>query len=444
MINQEEREAFIPYSREELIKMCVADEKLSVKDQQLFCQFCEILAAYYHFQFHHISEKIKANYAPFNPDHESEYATHYTSEQLAKMEEEVVKSFQEILEQANYFPIDQNTLKKALSQQSLIELKTKVNFQELDRLVCYARGNTYETVTIKYFWKTISRQVDIFSRVALLVKLKKDHISDKKKATVNQNTNTNSDKIYVYHYKNIPQWDIELLFPNVKISMTWKDKLVLGVPAIGAAVPLLLRMLPQLLLIVGVIIFIVFGPEYVQSLKLTVRETDVKNILQLLVISLSLLVTLGGFAVKQYTTYKNKQIRFQKNVTETLFFKNLSANLGVFQSLIDMAEEEECKEIILVYYHLLTGDRLFTPEELDAKIETWMLNKFGTVIDFDIHGPLANLEKIVGKTTEVDGTKSREQSLLSYDQAGFCQVLPLSQAKQVIDYIWDKAFSYNT
>jgi hypothetical protein len=440
MINQQERESFIPYSREELIKMCVADEKLSVADQKLFCQFCEILAAYYHFQFHHISEKIKANYAPFNPDHESEYAVHYTSEQLAKMEEEVVNNFQQVLEQANYFAIDQNTLEKALSQQSLIELKTKVNFQELDRLVCYARGNTYETVTIKYFWKTISRQVDIFSRVALLVKLKKDHTTQKKKPTADKNT----EKIYVYHYKNIPQWDIELLFPNVKISMTWKDKLLLGVPAIGAAVPLLLRIIPQLLLIVGVIVFIVFGPEYVQSLKLTAREADVKNILQLLVISLSLLVTLGGFAVKQYTTYKNKQIKFQKNVTETLFFKNLSANLGVFQSLIDMAEEEECKEIILVYYHLLTGDRPFTPEELDATIETWMQDKFGTVIDFDIHGPLANLEKIVGKTTEADGTKSRKQALLSYDQAGCCRVLPLSEAKQIIDYIWDEAFSYNT
>lgn len=436
MINQEEREAFIPYSREELIKMCVADEKLSVADQKLFCQFCEILAAYYHFQFHHISEKIKANYAPFNPDHESEYTAHYNPAQLAKMEQEVVTSFKKILEKANYFPIDQNTLEKSLSQQSLIELKTEVNFQELDRIVCYARGNTYETVTIKYLWKKISRQVDIFSRVALLVKLKKQ-------ADVEKNANINFEKIYVYHYKNIPQWDIELLFPNVKISMTWKDKLLLGVPAIGAAVPLLLRIIPQLLLILGVIVFIVFGPEYVQSLKLTAREADVKNILQLLVISLSLLVALGGFAVKQYTTYKNKQIKFQKNVTETLFFKNLSANLGVFQSLIDMAEEEECKEIILVYYHLLTGDRPFTPEELDAKIETWMQDKFGTVINFDIYGPLTNLEKIVGKTTEADGEKSTEQALLSYDQAGYCQVLPLSEAKQVIDYIWDEAFSYN-
>jgi hypothetical protein len=440
MINQQEREAFIPYSREELIKMCIADEKLSETDQKLFAQFCEILAAYYHFKFHHISEKIKINYAPFNPDHESEYAAHYTPEQLAKMEAEVVNNFQQILEQANYFPIDQNTLEKALSQQSLIELKTKVNFQELDRIVCYARGNNYETVTIKYLWKTISRQVDIFSRVALLVKLKKDNKILKNSAV---NSNTDSEKIYVYHYKNIPQWDIELLFPNVKISMTWKDKLLLGVPAIGAAVPLLLRIFPQLLLIVGVIVFIVFGPEYVQSLKLTAREADVKNILQLLVISLSLLVTLGGFAVKQYTTYKNKQIKFQKNVTETLFFKNLSANLGVFQSLIDMAEEEECKEIILVYYHLLTGDRPFTPEVLDATIETWMQDKFGTIIDFDIHGPLANLAKIVGKTTNSDLTKSTEKALLSYDQAGYCQVLPLTEAKQVIDYIWDEAFSYN-
>ncbi|WP_369817760.1 DUF3754 domain-containing protein [Planktothricoides sp. SR001] len=49
-----------------------------------------------------------------------------------------------------------------------------------------------------------------------------------------------------------------------------------------------------------------------------------------LIASGSLLVTLGGFAFKQYNSYKNKQIQFQKNVTETLFFRNLAINVGVF------------------------------------------------------------------------------------------------------------------
>jgi len=45
---------------------------------------------------------------------------------------------------------------------------------------------------------------------------------------------------------------------------------------------------------------------------------------------LSLVVTLGGFGFKQYASYKNKKIKYQKNVTETLFSKNLASNTGAF------------------------------------------------------------------------------------------------------------------
>ena len=36
-----------------------------------------------------------------------------------------------------------------------------------------------------------------------------------------------------------------------------------------------------------------------------------------------------------------------------------------------------------------------------------------------------------------------ETSLLSYDKQGYCHVLPLDDAKKVIDYVWDNAFMYN-
>ena len=97
----------------------------------------------------------------------------------------------------------------------------------------------------------------------------------------------------------------------------------------------------------------------------------------ILVATLSLGMALGGFAFKQYSNYKSKRIKFQKDVTETLFFKNLGNNDSVFQTFIDLAEEEECKEIILVYYHLLTSENSLKPEELDARIEAWMQKKAG-------------------------------------------------------------------
>lgn len=97
--------------------------------------------------------------------------------------------------------------------------------------------------------------------------------------------------MYVYLYKDIPKFDLEFLFPNIKVSMTWKDRLLLGVPAIGASIPLLLKVLPQLLLIVGVILFLIFGPSSIPTFRLS--ENQVRNIMPILVATLSLVVTLG-------------------------------------------------------------------------------------------------------------------------------------------------------
>ena len=73
-----------------------------------------------------------------------------------------------------------------------------------------------------------------------------------------------------------------------------------------------------------------------------------------------------------------------------------------------------------------------------------MDDKFGTKIDFDINGPLSNLEAIRGCIVN-DGLRSAttpEVPLLTKDTQGNCHVLSLDDALTVIDYVWDKAFPY--
>lgn len=243
-----------------------------------------------------------------------------------------------------------------------------------------------------------------------------------------------SSHIYLYLYKDIPELDLEFLFPNIKISMTKKNRLL--IPALGAAFSIVFKVLPKLLLVISILFYVMSCNFNIEALQ-QVGEEDVENITALLVALLSLILTLGGLAFQQYSKYQSKQIKFQKDVTDNLFYRLLATNAGVFKSLIDGAEEEECKEIILVYYHLLTKDVPFTPAELNKRIEKWMEDKFGTSIDFDIHGTLNSLEKIRGKVRE------QELSLLSYNNEGNCIVLSLDEAKTVIDYVWDNLFLYS-
>lgn len=439
----QDREAFIPYSRRDLIELCIKDGKLPDASLQKFRDFCSLLLAYYHFKLHRILEILKENYAPFNPDFNSKNIVDYSCSQLTMMKSKVVENFKEILEQGNYYPISQASLKRAFQKKSLIQLKTNVNLDNFEEMICYCRGDIYKRIKVKRFFREIEKKIDVFERVALLIKFQNTKDINSPENFLEE-YNSMPSKIYLYLYKNIPKDDIEFLFPNIKISMTLKDRLMLIVPAIGAAVPIALKILPQLLLIIGVIIFLVFGPSYVERLNLKANQEDIKNVTGILIATLSLLLTLGGFCFKQYTQYKNQHIKFQKQVTETLFFKNIANNLGVFQSLVDDAEEEECKEIILVYYHLLTSNTPLTPKQLDNKIEAWMEQNFDTKIDFDINGPLNNLAKIKGKI--ISHVKSEEEipeiSLLTYDKNGCCQVLSIDNAKKLIDHIWDNLFVY--
>ncbi|WP_199245338.1 TMEM143 family protein [[Phormidium] sp. ETS-05] len=433
------REAFIPYRRSDLVELCIQEGKLAPSDVQKFRDFCQILMAYYHFHFHESLEIIKDNYAPFNPDADTKFTSEPTPSQRAQMADTVIAEFRHIIEEANYFALTKDSLERAFAEKSLIDVKTNINLDDFEYIYCYCRGDIYTKITLKNFWiRQETKTINAFERVALLIKFKDNHHFTAQNLKLDS-LNFTPGKIYVYIYKNIPKLDIELLFPNIKIGMTWKDRLLLGIPAVGAAIPLGLRLVPQLLLIVGIILYYT-GIPGLEAWKANPQQ--VSNFMPVLAAMLSLTMTLGGFAFKQYNDYQNKRIKFQKKVTETLFFRNLANNASAFHALIDEAEEEQCKQIILVYYHLLTHNASLTPEQLDNLIEEWMDAKFGVKIDFDIHITLHHLETIRGKLVREgeDATDVPELPLLSYDEHGTCRVLPLVDARTIIDFVWDNAF----
>lgn len=446
MAVSENREAYIPYRRTDIIELCLKDGQLDAANAETFKDFCQILSAFYHFRFHKTLEIIKDNYVVFNPNADVQPVNEPSLDQYDEMEAKVVDAFKHILERANYIPLPESIVQHALGEKSLINLRTKVDFNDFSQVLYYYRGDTDKTIKVKkyFFWQE-EKKIDIFERIVLLIKFKGAGYfrSKKSKKTKSEELKFTPGKMYVYFYKNIPKHDVDLLFPNIETSMTWKDRLLFGIPAIGAAIPLILKALPNILLLIAAILLVFNAPSLVNSLD--VEQDKLRNVMPILVATLSLAIALGGFAFKQYSNYKSKKIKFQKDITDTLFFKNLANNASVFQMLIDIAEEEECKEIILVYYHLLTSTKPLNPEQLDSRIETWMEEKLGTKINFDIHGPLDNLQDIRGKLSKniKEAADAPEVPLLSYDDQGYCHVLPLEDAKVVLDWVWDNAFQYN-
>ena len=433
-----ETESFIPYTREELIDLCIEDGKLANEDIPPFRAFCELLAAHSNFQFHKHLETLKANYAPFDPDNLEHTLGPAEAIPSDIKENRFVETLRYTLECANYRELDDAAIQEAIANSALVDLKTDIDFNDFDQVVFYYRGSTPTDIDLTrfYVWKK-KIQTAVFTNVVLGIKFKEASYFQAQKRKV-EKLNFKPGLMYLYMYRNIPKYDLELLFPNVKLDMNLIDRLLFIVPALAAGASVLFKALPNLILLVGLLLLLGLGPSYAEWVG--VYEDEVKDFVPILFAFFSLSVALGGFAVKQYFGYQTRRMKFMKDVMDTLFFKNMASNASVFYTVIDAAEEEECKEIILVYYHLLTNGAELTPDALDATIEGWLAQKDSTAtVNFDITRTIERMQAVNVLLGEGDMATT---ALASVDTQGHCLVLPLLDAKRLLDKIWDNAFQY--
>ncbi len=430
------REAFIPYQRDDLIAMCLNEGLLSDSQRKDFEELSEILMAHLHFEFLESSEAVKKYYGPFDPDRDTILLEKDID--LDQREQDLIELFRSTAERANYFEVSNEQIEKCFEAVTLIDLQTTVDLDDFDRVVCFARGDIDKKTTVKKLFSKKEIDVDILQRVLLLFKFKGEEYfeSSKQKQKVRKESLFEPGKVYAYFYKDVPKYDLELLFPNVKVGMNLKQKLLFAVPAIGGSIGVLLKIVPQLLIIIGVVLFLLGGKDWLAKTGLT--EEAVSNFMPVMVALMGVVLALGGLAIKQWGGYRKRRIQLLKDVSEQLFFRNLATNRSVFHRIIDSAEEEESKEMLLVFYHLITSqEEKLTRECLDEKIEKWMEDKFDSIIDFDIDGPLNYLTKLRGPAC--DGT---ETALVQIDEEGVIRTIPLKDAKHVIDHLWDHAFRF--
>lgn len=440
MTNESTRDFFIPFRRTDLIEMCLDDGKLSDSDRRQFRSFCKILSAYYHYRYYPILERVKNYYAQIDPD--SPYKSIQTAPEDRKQSHEKAffSDIHTLLKKANFQILEEDELKKSFADQSLIHLNTQVDFADYERYMFYYRGSKISKAIVKQFHvreKEIT--FEALERVVLVTKFKDRNYFEQKKENKRKRHFT-PGQIYLYYFKNIPKADLEVIFPNVQISMTLKDKLLFMIPLFGVGLSTLIKMYGNLLILAGLILLTLGLTSYLAPLGIRPEIIPSKAVSLIAVIA-SVAIVLGGFAVKQYLNYKNKWIEFLNDVTQNLFFRSISINSGVFQSIIDAAEEEECKETLLAYYHLLTVNGAISPDELAARIETWFREKHSVELRFGAEGALQKLQSL---KVDLSGPNGQEETCLcEHSKDGLFSVLPLEQSLLLLDAIWDRLFQYS-
>jgi len=419
-------ESFIPLRRFDVVELCARESG----DPGELRELGRLLLALLHNESLSTLNALKDAYSEFNPDRDTIIIDREVEHEA--LAEDLLERLDRTLMAANYRPLSTGELDRALHEASIIPVNTAVDLDDYEFFAFYYRGGRRQGVPVKRFFRSRQIEIENLERVVVILRFKDPAlIRDKKKRRRLQEMDFRPGMIYLYLYKDVPKNDLELLFPNVEVSMTWRDKLMFAVPAAAGAGPMLVKVLPSLGLIAGLIVLLTLGPEFAE--RINFDPSQGQAIYPILAAVLSASFALGGFAVKQYLNYKNKKLHFQKRVTDTLFFKNLVTNRGVLFTVVDSADEELGKEMVLAYHHLLQAGGPLTEKELDQRIEAWIRSHCKRQVDFDVRKALQRLSAY----------RHNGRAVIRED-GGRWSALPMEEAKVVLDSYWDALFDYSS
>ena len=391
------REHFIPLRRADLVRALCDD--LAAADAPAFRRFDDLLVATFHVEYHRQLERLKDNYAPFDPDADTKRLIRVEPDQKDRLLDDLVAGFRALLDRANFRRLSKTEIEAAMRQASHWGVNLTVNFDLFDRLEVFYRGEGVVTRRTPRRWfgarRGIPMEVPIYRRLVVLIRLKDGR-------EVPDGVDTNS--VHIKVFKEIPKIDLEMLLPGTRVTMSLFDRLKLGFSLSTG---------------IGMTGYKLAGPV----LGLFAGATSTSALL-------GIIGGTAGYCVRSFYGYVQTKQKYMLTLAQSLYFLNLDNNAGVLFRLLDEAEEQECREVLLSYALLLyqATPAGWTMAELDAAAEGWLRRRFDADVDFEADDAVAKLERL--------GLCSR-----SADER--LRAVPLDEALRTLDRAWDQQFTYH-
>jgi len=413
---REERDKFIPIRKRDIVEALIASGGLPGSERVRFEQLCRMLGSIFHYEYFDRLERLRDDYYYFNPA--ITVREGLDDEALERARAEFTQSLEEVLKGANYEEIDSADLRRHDGEGQILRVKVETTTEDYHEVRFFRRGGHREEVDVRK-WFGLRRHLVrrwVYDNVILLVTIKfAGEITSKRHLKRLERSQFRPGSILIKYFRNIAPADLQMLFPRVRVVMSLFDKLTIAVPALAGGVPLLLNLLPTLTVLVLVIGFYL-------GLSAAVHPDDVVRAFA----ALTGLAALVGLIMRQRLKYERLSLKYQRQISEHFYFRNVSNNAGIFDYVVGAAEEQECKETFLAYYFLLTGGGAPDEAALDARIEGWLKETFGVEVDFEVRDALAKLERL-GLLRRSDGA---------------LRVLAPQQALAVLDRAWDNFFQF--
>jgi hypothetical protein len=378
-------------------------------------KFFQYLDFWRHQQYTAKLQSLEQAYEPFSPDSDTLITRTYTAAERATMQRRVIRQLTDLFQQANYTRVDPSRIDVIMTKESHYGLDLQVDLKAFEELLIFYRGRGERSETRrskKRLYTTKEEyQVPILKRLAIVFKLKPvevraREVMSEEKCDLGRATKLvmrrrsmlppeiSADNIYMKLFKNIPQSDLEMVFPNTRIRFRMLDKVKLGATSsagIGAGV---------------------FGAAG----KLALLTTNP-------IAAAGAAVGLGGVLIRQGMNVVNQKNRYMVTMAQNLYFHSMADNRGVMTKIADRAAEEDIKEEMLLYTVLAkTRVRADELDDVDRAIEKHLAEHYEIKVDFDVTDALRRLV---------------EDGIVRKAEDGTLHALQPVEAADHIDVLWD-------
>ena len=391
----DDRQQYIPVSRAKVKDAVFQLDGIDEEMRAGLAKVSEMLEAIWHHSSHEGLENLKQLYEDMDPDQ--------IGEANADGSEEFLSTLEEFLIDGNWEEINDEEMQEALDGEDVFPISLAVRFDELKTMKLYKLGEVSieDERTSMFGLKKETVTIHAFDRIVQILEFH-DKSWFKEHKRMKHYQGDEGKGLHLRLFKIVPKLDLETIFPNTSPQMRNLDKIKIFGPLVGGLVTLGLKFGPLL-----------FGEE--------TGDTSVS-------VLGGLLSALGMYILKSYMSYQKTREAYQTQVSKDLYFKGQANNAAVLNMIVDLSEEQEVKEALLAYTFLhAEADKRYTEEQLDGRIEGWLLDTFGYDIDFDVDDAL-------GKLVDMRLLIKAEDETLS--------VLPIDEALAILDDYWDNIYDY--
>jgi hypothetical protein len=398
---------YIPLRPADLVRLLGDEPSVTIFEREQFQQLCQLVGASIHHEYHGRLEELKAAYGPFDPDDDAARLAAINEDDEQACSNRLFGAFDEILSRANYRRLARDEIERAIHTPTHAGLRLHIDLNLFERLEVYVRGRCELPASERRWQKAVgwlgrvfgdgsaktAATISAYRRLAIIFRWRKG-------SSLTEPLDARA--VVLKLFKDIPQDDIEKLLPGASVRMGLFEQAQIVVPTLSG---------------IGLTLF-----------KLLKGAAAVAFAgLYGLIAFLGLISGAIGYGVKSFFSYLRTREKHQLCLTRHLYYQNLDNNAGVIYHLLNEAEEQEFREIILAWWLVWRGGMsAATAEQIDRAAEAWLSNRCGIEADFEVSDALAKLCRLQ----------------MARQSTGHWRAVTIEEALKSLDDAWDRQFDF--